>query len=101
MGKSVIIIINTYFLSITFSLLQIFVKFQPRDAGEYEQSWDLMVSDKNELVLLLMGFKVGGTRRRIEGAKKTSENKLFLSKSKVARQCLFCFLYQYLPPTLG
>ena len=47
-----------------------------------------MVSDKNELVLLLMGFKVGGTRRRIEGAKKTSENKLFLSKSKVARQCL-------------
>lgn len=47
-----------------------------------------MVSDKNELALLLMGFKVGGTRRRIEGAKKTSENKLFLSKSKVARQCL-------------
>ena len=96
-----ILIINTYLLSITVSLLQIFVKFQPRDAGEYEQSWDLMVSDKNELVLLLMGFKVGGTRRRIEGAKKTSENKLFLSKSKVARQCLFCFLYQYLPPTLG
>lgn len=100
MGKSVIIIINTYLSSITVSL-QIFVKFQPRDAGEYEQSWDLMVSDKNELVLLLMGFKVGGTRRRIEGAKKTSENKLFLSKSKVARQCLFCFLYQYLPLTLG
>lgn len=98
MGKSVIIIINTYLSSITVSLLQIFVKFQPRDAGEYEQSWDLMVSDKNELVLLLMGFKVGG---RIEGAKKTSENKLFLSKSKVARHCLFCFLYQYLPPTLG
>ena len=52
MGKSVIIIINTYLSSITVSLLQIFVKFQPRDAGEYEQSWDLMVSDKNELVLL-------------------------------------------------
>ena len=47
-----IIIINTYLSSITLSLLQIFVKFQPRDAGEYEQSWDLMVSDKNELVLL-------------------------------------------------
>ena len=77
-----IIIINTYFLSITFSLLQIFVKFQPRDAGEYEQSWDLMVSDKNELVLLLMGFKVGGTRRRIEGAKKTSEKNYFCPNQK-------------------
>ena len=51
-SKSVILIINTYLLSITVSLLQIFVKFQPRDAGEYEQSWDLMVSDKSELVLL-------------------------------------------------
>jgi len=25
------------------SLFQIVVKFQPRDVGEYEQSWDLMV----------------------------------------------------------
>lgn len=26
------------------SLFQIVVKFQPRDVGEYEQSWDLMAS---------------------------------------------------------
>lgn len=44
-----------------------------------------MVSDKNELVLLFMGFKVGGIRRRIGEVKKIFENKLFLFKLKVVR----------------